>query len=223
MDFSTNVLLFLLLLLLLLFCSHSVEQGGLKDREIKSLRRQLDSRDEELAEMTRGREVALKENRRLQADLNTMTEENQVHFSLCKFCLLRRVVNICQHSYLFPLPFPSLPFPSLPFHFLSFPSLMFLLLFFCFCSSSLCPSFNLFSFHPPIFLSFCLLTFVHSFAPSFLPLSLSPFSFFLPSSIPTSFPPFASLSLFFLLSSFPFCLSFLSLPILIFNLIRFCP
>ena len=65
-----------------LFCSHSVEQGGLKDREIKSLRRQLDSRDEELAEMTRGREVALKENRRLQADLNTMTEENQVHFSL---------------------------------------------------------------------------------------------------------------------------------------------
>ena len=28
--------------------------------------------------MTRGREVALKENRRLQADLNTMTMEHQV-------------------------------------------------------------------------------------------------------------------------------------------------
>lgn len=58
--------------------SHAIEQGGLKDREIKSLRRQLDSRDDELAEMTRGREVALKENRRLQTDLNTMTEEHQV-------------------------------------------------------------------------------------------------------------------------------------------------
>lgn len=55
-----------------------MEQGSLKDREIKSLRRQLDSRDDELAEMTRGREVALKENRRLQTDLNTMTEEHQV-------------------------------------------------------------------------------------------------------------------------------------------------
>ena len=42
------------------------------------MRRQLDSRDDELAEMTRGREVALKENRRLQTDLNTMTEEHQV-------------------------------------------------------------------------------------------------------------------------------------------------
>ena len=55
-----------------------MEQGSLKEREIKSLRRQLDSRDDELAEMTRGREVALKENRRLQTDLNTMTEEHQV-------------------------------------------------------------------------------------------------------------------------------------------------
>ncbi|KAK2568024.1 Centrosomal protein of 135 kDa [Acropora cervicornis] len=57
--------------------SHTLEQASLKDREIKSLRRQLDSRDDELAEMTRGREVALKENRRLQTDLNTMTEEHQ--------------------------------------------------------------------------------------------------------------------------------------------------
>ena len=58
--------------------SHTLEQGNLKDREIKSLRRQLDSRDDELAEMTRGREVALKENRRLQTDLYTVTEEHQV-------------------------------------------------------------------------------------------------------------------------------------------------
>lgn len=64
--------------LFILTNSHALEQSGLKDREIKSLRRQLDSRDDELAEMTRGREVALKENRRLQADLNTMTEEHQV-------------------------------------------------------------------------------------------------------------------------------------------------
>ena len=59
------------------FGSHSVDQTSLKDREVKSLRRQLDSRDEELAEMTRGREMALRENRRLQSDLGTMTEENQ--------------------------------------------------------------------------------------------------------------------------------------------------
>ena len=65
-------------LLISFWYSHAIEQGGLKDREIKSVRRQLDSRDDELAEMTRGREVALKENRRLQTDLNAMTEEHQV-------------------------------------------------------------------------------------------------------------------------------------------------
>ena len=78
-----------------------MEQGSLKDREIKSLRRQLDSRDDELAEMTRGREVALKENRRLQTDLNTMTEEHQVSKTLLKLhqnifvlftCAVRRQV-----------------------------------------------------------------------------------------------------------------------------------
>ncbi|XP_013391946.1 centrosomal protein of 135 kDa [Lingula anatina] len=47
------------------------------DREIKSLRRQLDSTTEELSETTRGREVALRENRRLQDDLAAMTRENQ--------------------------------------------------------------------------------------------------------------------------------------------------
>lgn len=48
-----------------------------KDREVVSLRRQLDSTCEELTEAGRGREVALRENRRLQEDLATMTRENQ--------------------------------------------------------------------------------------------------------------------------------------------------
>ena len=183
MDFSTNVLLFLLLLLLLLFCSHSVEQGGLKDREIKSLRRQLDSRDEELAEMTRGREVALKENRRLQADLNTMTEENQVHFSLCKFCPLRLVVNICLHLYLFPLPFPSLPFPSISF---PFPHLCFFCFSFVFAHPPFVhPSTSFLFIHPSFFRFAFLLSFIRLLLLFFLSL----FSFFFSSSLPTFFPP----------------------------------
>jgi len=55
-----------------------VDQGTFKDREMKSLKRQIESRDDELAEMTRGREAALRENRRLQEDIDAMTEENQV-------------------------------------------------------------------------------------------------------------------------------------------------
>ena len=43
-----------------------------------SLRRQLDSTNEELVDVGRAREVALRENRRLQDDLATMTRENQV-------------------------------------------------------------------------------------------------------------------------------------------------
>ena len=163
-----NKRLVIFVVVVVLFCSHSVEQGGLKDREIKSLRRQLDSRDEELAEMTRGREVALKENRRLQADLNTMTEENQVHFYLWKFCPLRLVVNICLHLYLFPLSFPSLPFPSLPFPFLSFPFLSFHfphLCFFCFSFVSAHPLFvhpstSFLFIHPSFFRFIFLLSFI---------------------------------------------------------------
>ena len=49
-----------------------------KEHEIVSLRRQLDSTSEELTEVGRAREVALRENRRLQDDLSTMTRENQV-------------------------------------------------------------------------------------------------------------------------------------------------
>ncbi len=50
-----------------------------REREIASLRRQLDQSQEELSAVSRDREVALRENRRLQDDLATMTRENQVH------------------------------------------------------------------------------------------------------------------------------------------------
>ena len=43
-----------------------------------SLRRQLDGTQEELTEVGRARDVSLRENRRLQDDLATMTRENQV-------------------------------------------------------------------------------------------------------------------------------------------------
>ncbi len=49
-----------------------------KDREVASLRRQVDATSDELTETGRQREVALRENRRLQDDLATMTRENQV-------------------------------------------------------------------------------------------------------------------------------------------------
>lgn len=52
-----------------------------REREISSLRRQLDQSQEELSAVSRDREVALRENRRLQDDLATMTRENQVHTS----------------------------------------------------------------------------------------------------------------------------------------------
>uniref|UniRef100_A0A8C5LVC5 Centrosomal protein of 135 kDa n=1 Tax=Leptobrachium leishanense TaxID=445787 RepID=A0A8C5LVC5_9ANUR len=48
-----------------------------KDREVSSLRRQLDSVQTEMGESVRQTEVTLKENRRLQGDLATMTRENQ--------------------------------------------------------------------------------------------------------------------------------------------------
>lgn len=49
-----------------------------REREIESLRRQLDAAQEELAVVVKEREVILRENRRLQDDLATMTRENQV-------------------------------------------------------------------------------------------------------------------------------------------------
>ena len=101
------------LLFVFLFNSHSIEQGGLKDREIKSLRRQLDSRDDELAEMTRGREVALKENRRLQTDLNTMTEEHQVREKLIVILQTTEVVANKQNVNIFLAFFQNSFYPIL--------------------------------------------------------------------------------------------------------------
>ena len=61
-----------------MYFSRSKDQSSCKDREILSLRRQLDSTSNELTDTSRSREVALRENKRLQDDLATMTRENQV-------------------------------------------------------------------------------------------------------------------------------------------------
>lgn len=55
-------------------------QGALhsREREIASLRKQLDSSQEELAELKLDKEISVKDNTRLQDDLTTMTRENQV-------------------------------------------------------------------------------------------------------------------------------------------------
>ena len=45
---------------------------------MKSLKRQLDGTSEDLGETSRAKEIALRENRRLQDDLAVMTRENQV-------------------------------------------------------------------------------------------------------------------------------------------------
>ena len=58
--------------------SRNLDSLSVKDREIVSLKRQLDATGDELTESNRGREVVLRENRRLQDDLATMTRENQV-------------------------------------------------------------------------------------------------------------------------------------------------
>ncbi|XP_041463887.1 testis-specific gene 10 protein-like isoform X2 [Lytechinus variegatus] len=55
----------------------AINDLGSKDREIRSLRRQLDSTRDELTDASRGRDVTIRENRRLQEDLATMTRENQ--------------------------------------------------------------------------------------------------------------------------------------------------
>ena len=53
-----------------------------------SLRRQLDASSDELSEAGRGREVALRENRRLQDDMALMTRENQVRQCMVTFFAL---------------------------------------------------------------------------------------------------------------------------------------
>uniref|UniRef100_A0A673AWV1 Centrosomal protein 135 n=1 Tax=Sphaeramia orbicularis TaxID=375764 RepID=A0A673AWV1_9TELE len=54
-------------------------QGALnsREREVTSLRRQLDSSQEALTSLRREKEIIIRENRRLQDDLATMTRENQ--------------------------------------------------------------------------------------------------------------------------------------------------
>ena len=54
------------------------ETVAAKDREIASLRRQLDASNTDLTEAGRGRDIALRENRRIQDDMALMTRENQV-------------------------------------------------------------------------------------------------------------------------------------------------
>ncbi|XP_076445989.1 centrosomal protein of 135 kDa-like isoform X2 [Babylonia areolata] len=56
---------------------HANDSLNMKDREIKSLRRQVESCSEDLQEASRGRDLAMQENRRLQDDLSVMTRENQ--------------------------------------------------------------------------------------------------------------------------------------------------
>ncbi|XP_055958999.1 testis-specific gene 10 protein isoform X2 [Patella vulgata] len=56
---------------------HANDSLNMKDRELKSMRRQLDSTGEDLTETSRSKDVAIRENRRLQDDLGVMTKENQ--------------------------------------------------------------------------------------------------------------------------------------------------
>ncbi|XP_025088561.1 testis-specific gene 10 protein-like isoform X3 [Pomacea canaliculata] len=56
---------------------HANDNLSLKDREVKSLRRQLDGTNEDLQETSRSRDIAMRENRRLQDDLTVMSKENQ--------------------------------------------------------------------------------------------------------------------------------------------------
>jgi centrosomal protein CEP135 len=53
-----------------------------KDQEISSLRHQLDASSAQFKEACHGREIAIADNRRLQRDLKTMTQENQVSIVL---------------------------------------------------------------------------------------------------------------------------------------------
>lgn len=57
--------------------SHLRDELMSKEREVLSLRRQLDNANDELTEAGRSRELLLRDGRRLQGDLNTMTQENQ--------------------------------------------------------------------------------------------------------------------------------------------------
>ncbi|XP_062858185.1 centrosomal protein of 135 kDa isoform X2 [Trichomycterus rosablanca] len=72
-----------------------------REREIASLRRQLDQSQEELTVVSRDREVALRENRRLQDDLATMTREHlAVHREMEAALRERDELKMRVHSYI---------------------------------------------------------------------------------------------------------------------------
>ena len=57
---------------------HALNEGIQKQREIKTLKRDLDRKDDDLGETSRLRDAVSRENKRVQEDLVTMTAENQV-------------------------------------------------------------------------------------------------------------------------------------------------
>ncbi|CAL8256272.1 unnamed protein product [Merluccius merluccius] len=74
---------------------------GSRDRELASLRRQLDAAQAEVVEHGRAREVSLRENRRLQSDLATMTRENQtVHMEMEEALHEKDELKSRVHSYI---------------------------------------------------------------------------------------------------------------------------
>lgn len=58
-------------------CRRTNELVASRERDLKSLRGQLEAQMEESGEVKRARDAALRENRRLQEDLATLTRENQ--------------------------------------------------------------------------------------------------------------------------------------------------
>uniref|UniRef100_A0A8C4EZM8 Centrosomal protein of 135 kDa n=1 Tax=Dicentrarchus labrax TaxID=13489 RepID=A0A8C4EZM8_DICLA len=72
-----------------------------REREITSLRRQLDACQDELAALRRDKEITIRENRRLQDDLATMTRENQaVHVEMEEALHEKDELKLRVHSYI---------------------------------------------------------------------------------------------------------------------------
>uniref|UniRef100_A0A3Q3WID1 Centrosomal protein 135 n=1 Tax=Mola mola TaxID=94237 RepID=A0A3Q3WID1_MOLML len=82
---------------------HQDHQGALnsREREIGSLRRQLDACQDELAALRRDKEITIRENRRLHDDLATMTRENQaVHVEMEEALHEKDELKMRVHSYI---------------------------------------------------------------------------------------------------------------------------
>ncbi|XP_020558535.1 centrosomal protein of 135 kDa isoform X2 [Oryzias latipes] len=78
-------------------------QGALKsrEREISSQRRQLDACQEELAALKRDKGIIIRENKRLQDDLTTMTRENQaIHAEMEEALHEKDEMKLRVHSYI---------------------------------------------------------------------------------------------------------------------------